>query len=68
MHFKPIEVHKPLFGVERKFRQECQLRPGHEHSLLDAVAFPSYPRLARLERDLMIWLIKEVFDKLQDSS
>ncbi|GFW59656.1 histidine triad nucleotide-binding protein 3 [Trichonephila clavipes] len=27
-------------------------RPGHQHSLLDAVAFPSYTRHARLERDL----------------
>ncbi|GFS94092.1 band 4.1-like protein 4A [Trichonephila clavipes] len=34
----------------------------------DAVAFPSYPRHARLERDLAIWLTKGVFDKLQDSS
>ncbi|GFV38301.1 hypothetical protein TNCV_1619471 [Trichonephila clavipes] len=38
--------------------------PGHEHSLLDAVAVPSYPRHARLERDLAIWLTEEVFDKL----
>ncbi|GFS96067.1 uncharacterized protein TNCV_3308901 [Trichonephila clavipes] len=38
--------------------------PGLEHSLLDAVAYPSYPRQARLERDLAICLTKEVFDKL----
>ncbi|GFW98233.1 hypothetical protein TNCV_331851 [Trichonephila clavipes] len=41
--------------------------PGHEHSLLDAVAFSSYPRHDRLERDLAIWLTKEVFDKLSQN-
>ncbi|GFV40161.1 hypothetical protein TNCV_3953581 [Trichonephila clavipes] len=40
------------------------VRPAHEHSLLDAVAFPLYLRHARLERDLVIWLAKEVFGKL----
>ncbi|GFW68595.1 disheveled-associated activator of morphogenesis 2 [Trichonephila clavipes] len=39
-------------------------RPGHQHSLVDAVAFTSYLRHARLERDLAIWLVKKVFDKL----
>ncbi|GFV01426.1 hypothetical protein TNCV_2960201 [Trichonephila clavipes] len=38
--------------------------PGHQHSLVDAVIFPSYSRHARLERDLTIWLAKEGFDKL----
>ncbi|GFS98490.1 hypothetical protein TNCV_3478801 [Trichonephila clavipes] len=38
--------------------------PGQEHSLLDPVAFPSYPRHARFETDLAIWLVKEVFEKL----
>ncbi|GFV76132.1 hypothetical protein TNCV_4672211 [Trichonephila clavipes] len=42
--------------------------PGHEHSLLDTIAFPSYPRHAQLERDLAIWLTKEVFDKLSPTS
>ncbi|GFX36202.1 low-density lipoprotein receptor-related protein 2 [Trichonephila clavipes] len=37
---------------------------GHQHFLVEAVAFPSYPRHARLERDLAIWLTKEKFDKL----
>ncbi|GFV07656.1 hypothetical protein TNCV_4941581 [Trichonephila clavipes] len=33
----------------------------HHHSpLVDAVAFPSYPRLALLKRHLAIWLAKEV--------
>ncbi|GFT72478.1 hypothetical protein TNCV_973531 [Trichonephila clavipes] len=41
--------------------------PGHQHSLIDAVAFPSYARHALLERDLVIWLAKEVFDKLNGS-
>ncbi|GFW94778.1 DUF4817 domain-containing protein [Trichonephila clavipes] len=39
-------------------------KPGHQHSLLDAVVFPSYLRYVRLERDLAIWLAKEMFDKL----
>ncbi|GFX51339.1 transposable element Tc3 transposase [Trichonephila clavipes] len=34
---------------------------GHQHSLVDAVAFPSYPRHARLDRDMAG---KEVFDRL----
>ncbi|GFV56934.1 uncharacterized protein TNCV_1869751 [Trichonephila clavipes] len=38
--------------------------PGHRHSLIDAVAFPTYLRHARLERDLLIWLAQKVFDKL----
>ncbi|GFX18160.1 hypothetical protein TNCV_1578391 [Trichonephila clavipes] len=39
--------------------------PGHQHSLVDAVAFPSYPRHALLKRDLTIWLTKiRRFDKL----
>ncbi|GFT86588.1 CCHC-type domain-containing protein, partial [Trichonephila clavipes] len=37
---------------------------GHQHSLVDAVFFPSYIRHDQLERDLTIWLAKEVFDKL----
>ncbi|GFV38683.1 hypothetical protein TNCV_4420511 [Trichonephila clavipes] len=37
---------------------------GHRHFLVDAVTFPSYPRHAILERDIVIWLTKEVFDKL----
>ncbi|GFW61132.1 hypothetical protein TNCV_4873421 [Trichonephila clavipes] len=37
--------------------------PGYQHSQVDAVAFPSYPRYARLERDLVIWLARETFDK-----
>ncbi|GFX63225.1 focal adhesion kinase 1 [Trichonephila clavipes] len=37
---------------------------GHQHSLVDVVAFSSYPRHARLEKDFMIWLAKIVFDKL----
>ncbi|GFS80857.1 uncharacterized protein TNCV_126201 [Trichonephila clavipes] len=36
----------------------------HQHSVVEAFAFPSYPRHARLERDLVIRLAKEVFDKL----
>ncbi|GFT25741.1 adhesion G protein-coupled receptor B2 [Trichonephila clavipes] len=36
----------------------------NQHYMVDAVAFPSYPRYARLERNLVIWLAKEVFDKL----
>ncbi|GFY17090.1 hypothetical protein TNCV_1088661 [Trichonephila clavipes] len=40
------------------------LRPGHQHSLVDAVAFSSYPRHVGLERDLVIWLAKELFEKL----
>ncbi|GFX10118.1 hypothetical protein TNCV_1865161 [Trichonephila clavipes] len=43
------------------------VRPGHQHSLVDAVAFPSYPRHARLERDLAIWRAKKVFDMLNGS-
>ncbi|GFV07017.1 hypothetical protein TNCV_2663961 [Trichonephila clavipes] len=39
-------------------------RSGHKHSQFDAIAFPSYPRHARLETDPAIWLTKEVFDKL----
>ncbi|GFV30186.1 hypothetical protein TNCV_96631 [Trichonephila clavipes] len=39
-------------------------RPGHQHSLVDAVAFPAYPRDSGLERDLVIWLTKGMFDKL----
>ncbi|GFT62155.1 hypothetical protein TNCV_2062331 [Trichonephila clavipes] len=41
---------------------------GHKHSQFDAIAFPSYPRHARLERDPAIWLTKEVFDKLNRSN
>ncbi|GFW86937.1 cytochrome P450 4C1 [Trichonephila clavipes] len=45
---------------------ECviKVKPGHQDSLVDAVVFPSYPRHDSLERDLAIWLAKEVFDKL----
>ncbi|GFT27997.1 hypothetical protein TNCV_644051 [Trichonephila clavipes] len=34
--------------------------PGHQHSLVDAVALISYPRHTRLERELAIWLPKKV--------
>ncbi|GFX87157.1 uncharacterized protein TNCV_4077441 [Trichonephila clavipes] len=37
---------------------------GHQHSMVDAVPFLSYPRHAGLERDLVNWVVKEVFDKL----
>ena len=37
---------------------------GLQLSLVVAVIFPSYPRHTRWERDLLIWLAKEVFDKL----
>ncbi|GFV86152.1 hypothetical protein TNCV_671491 [Trichonephila clavipes] len=37
---------------------------GHQNSMTDAVTFVSYARYARLERDLVSWLAKEVFDKL----
>ncbi|GFY05581.1 HTH_Tnp_Tc3_2 domain-containing protein [Trichonephila clavipes] len=32
--------------------------------MTDAVVFFSYPRQARLKRDLLNWLVKEVFDKM----
>ncbi|GFV61853.1 hypothetical protein TNCV_4106581 [Trichonephila clavipes] len=38
---------------------------GRQLSLVDAVAFPSYPKHALLKRDLAIWLSKEVFGKLR---
>ncbi|GFX87687.1 tyrosine-protein kinase Btk29A [Trichonephila clavipes] len=38
--------------------------PGHQHSLVNAITFPSYPRHAVLMRDLVIWMAKEVFDKM----
>ncbi|GFU87162.1 hypothetical protein TNCV_2715101 [Trichonephila clavipes] len=41
---------------------------GHQLSLVDAVTFPSYPRHARLKKDLVVWVAKEVFDKLPDRS
>ncbi|GFS48524.1 uncharacterized protein TNCV_309611 [Trichonephila clavipes] len=37
---------------------------GNQHYLVDAVGFPSYPRHAQLERDMVIRLSKEVFDLL----
>ncbi|GFX37855.1 uncharacterized protein TNCV_1823111 [Trichonephila clavipes] len=37
---------------------------GHQHSMADAVAFLSHPRHARLERNLVNWLARKVFDKL----
>ncbi|GFU46422.1 hypothetical protein TNCV_1280681 [Trichonephila clavipes] len=39
-------------------------RSSDQHSMADAVAFLSYPKHTRLERNLAIWLAKEVFDKL----
>ncbi|GFW04882.1 hypothetical protein TNCV_4881171 [Trichonephila clavipes] len=41
--------------------------PGHQNSRVEAGTFPPYPRHARLERDLTIWLDKEVLDKLNGS-
>ncbi|GFW35005.1 hypothetical protein TNCV_979431 [Trichonephila clavipes] len=38
--------------------------PDHQHSLVDAATFSSYSRNARLERELVIWLTKEVSHKL----
>ncbi|GFX01163.1 hypothetical protein TNCV_4581291 [Trichonephila clavipes] len=42
-------------------------KSGDQHSPVDAVSFLSYPRHARLERRLVIWLVKKVFDKLNGS-
>ncbi|GFV31148.1 hypothetical protein TNCV_4314731 [Trichonephila clavipes] len=45
----------------------CQLTRsrGTQHSVVDAVAFPSYPRYARLERDLVgqesVWIAVRQF-------
>ncbi|GFW39362.1 hypothetical protein TNCV_1833451 [Trichonephila clavipes] len=62
-----IGVEPATLGAEgqRQTNQATQpAGPGHQHSPVDAVTFPSYPRHARLERDLEIWLAKEMFDKL----
>ncbi|GFX88784.1 hypothetical protein TNCV_1558291 [Trichonephila clavipes] len=40
------------------------VEPGLQHTLVDAVAFPLYPRHAQVDRDIAIWLAREVFDKL----
>ncbi|GFY12399.1 hypothetical protein TNCV_1798211 [Trichonephila clavipes] len=37
---------------------------GHENVVVDAVTFPSYPRHALLKGDLVIWLAKEMFEKV----
>ncbi|GFV53163.1 hypothetical protein TNCV_3705341 [Trichonephila clavipes] len=44
--------------------QICSVGSDHQHSLVDADAFPSYLRHSRLHRDMVIWLAKEVFSKL----
>ncbi|GFW31657.1 hypothetical protein TNCV_4683301 [Trichonephila clavipes] len=40
------------------------VKPGHQHSLGDAVAFPSYPDMLDWRKMWWFWLAEEVFDKL----